>query len=129
MSRGFQVLVGFGHSPERLLGWFILLLVFAVTVCTLTPSNSSNWRRSSASTANAATKAPGTQVSASDDLASLDRTLFAVDAAVPVLDLGQERQYSVRGFFLSGWYVVTVTLSWLFGILLAAALGKRLVRE
>lgn len=78
--------------------------------------------------ASTACPAPST-ASSSRDLDGLDRVVFAFDAAVPVVDLGQERRFEVRGPWLRTWYVLTVLGSWLLGIMLVAAIGRRLVRD
>jgi hypothetical protein len=54
--------------------------------------------------------------------------LFAADAVLPVVSLGQEQSYVAAGF-LQWWYAISVLLGWVLASVFVAAMTAALVRD
>jgi hypothetical protein len=124
-----DIIAGYGYRPLRTAGWFALLVVTsAIAFGWAYPENFRLTKPANAVTTRASpTSTPQDAKTPESGPPKFRSALFALDAAIPAVSLGQEASYSPVGW--AQWcYAGCVVLGWLFVPLLIAALTARLVR-
>jgi hypothetical protein len=119
---------GYGYRPLRTAGWFALLVVTSAIAFGCAYSESFRVTKpADAATTTATPTMPQDTGTPETGPPKFRSALFALDAAIPAVSLGQEASYSPTGW-AQWWYAGCVVLGWLFVPLLIAALTARLAR-